>query len=38
MKIIRGFKTELDPNDRQRTALLRHAGVARFAFNWELYT
>jgi putative transposase len=36
MKIIRGFKTELDPNDRQRTALLRHAGVARFAFNWGL--
>jgi putative transposase len=36
MKIIRGFKTELDPNDRQRTALLQHAGTARFAFNWGL--
>ena len=36
MKIIRGFKTELDPNDRQRTALLQHAGTARFAYNWGL--
>ena len=36
MKIIRGFKTELDPNDRQRTALFQHAGVARFVFNWGL--
>ena len=36
MKIIRGFKTELDPNDRQQTALLQHAGTARFAFNWGL--
>lgn len=36
MTIIRGFKTELDPNDRQRTALLQHAGVARFVFNWGL--
>jgi putative transposase len=34
--IIRGFKTELDPNDRQRTALLQHAGTARFAYNWGL--
>lgn len=36
MKIFRGFKTELDPNDRQRTALLKHAGTARFAYNWGL--
>jgi len=36
MKIIRGFKTELDPNAGQRTALLQHAGTARFAFNWGL--
>jgi len=36
MKIIRGFKTELDPNDKQRTTLLQHAGCARFSFNWGL--
>lgn len=36
MKIFRGFKTELDPNDRQRTSLLQHAGVARYAYNWGL--
>ncbi len=36
VKIIRGFKTEIAPNDRQRTALLKHAGVARFAYNWGL--
>ena len=36
MKIIRGFKTELDPNDGQRTSLLQHAGTARFAYNWGL--
>ena len=32
----RAYRTELDPNDVQRTALLRHAGVARFAYNWGL--
>lgn len=36
MKIQRGYKTELDLNDRQRTACLRHAGAARFAYNWGL--
>lgn len=36
MKIVRGYKTELDPNNRQRTLLLKHAGVARFAYNWGL--
>ena len=36
MKIIRGFKTELDPNNHQRTLLLQHAAVARFAYNWGL--
>ena len=36
MKIIRGFMTELDPNDRQWTSLLQHAGTARFAYNWGL--
>ena len=36
MQIQRAYKTELDPNNVQRTALLKHAGCARFAFNWGL--
>src|SRR6266480_4377748 len=36
MKITRGYKTELDLNDKQRTACLQHAGAARFAYNWAL--
>jgi len=36
VKILRGFKTELDPNDVQRTSMLKHAGTARFAYNWGL--
>ena len=36
MKIKRAYMTELDPNNVQRTALLKHAGVARFAYNWGL--
>jgi putative transposase len=36
MLIRRAYKTELDPNNVQRTALLKHAGVARFAYNWGL--
>jgi putative transposase len=36
MKIIRGYKTELDLNDRQRTACAKHAGAARYAYNWGL--
>jgi len=36
MKITRGYKTELDLNDRQRTACVQHAGAARFAYNWGL--
>ena len=36
MNVIRGYKTELDPNNTQRTLLLKHAGVARFAYNWGL--
>ena len=30
------YKTELDPNNNQRTALLCHAGAARVAYNWGL--
>jgi putative transposase len=36
MKITRGYKTELDLNKAQITACLKHAGVARFAYNWGL--
>ena len=36
MKILRAYKTELDPNARQRTDLLKHAGTARVAYNWGL--
>ena len=32
----RAYRTELDPNNVQGTALLRHAGAARFAYNWGL--
>jgi len=30
------YKTELDLNNRQRTHCLRHAGAARFAYNFGL--
>jgi len=30
------FKTELDLNNVQKTACLRHAGAARYAYNWGL--
>lgn len=36
MKVVRGYKTELDLNNEQRTACMKHAGVARFAYNWGL--
>lgn len=36
MKHNRAYKVEIDPNNRQRTALLRHAGAARWAYNWGL--
>ena len=36
MKIARGYKTELDLNNKQKTMCLQHAGAARFAFNWAL--
>lgn len=36
MEIFRAYKVELDPNNVQRTALLKHAGAARFAWNWAL--
>jgi len=36
MIVLRAFKTELDLNNKQRTACLRHTGTARFAYNWGL--
>lgn len=36
MKVVRGYKTELDLNNEQRTACVKHAGASRFAYNWGL--
>ena len=36
MQVVRGYKTELDLNNEDRTACLKHAGAARFAYNWGL--
>lgn len=36
MKILRAYKTELKLNNKQRTACLKHAGAARYAYNWGL--
>lgn len=33
---MRGYKTELDLNHAQITACKKHAGCARFAYNWGL--
>jgi len=36
MKINKAYKTELDPNNRQRSALFNHADAAKKAWNWGL--
>lgn len=36
MKVTRGYRVELDLNNAQKTACLKHAGAARFAYNWGL--
>lgn len=36
MKAYKGFKTELDPSNKQRSLLAENAGAARWAFNWGL--
>ncbi len=36
MIIYRGYQYELDPNNHQRTLLAKHAGCARFVYNWGL--
>lgn len=34
--MFRAYKTELDPNNKQRTWLIRYCGVSRFVYNWSL--
>lgn len=36
MLIQKAYKTEIDPNNKQRTLLMKHAGCARKAWNWAL--
>ena len=36
MKVSKGYKVELKLNNKQKTMLLRHAGAARYAYNWGL--
>ena len=36
MKVYRAYKTEIDPNNKQKTLLVKSVGTARFAFNWAL--
>jgi putative transposase len=36
MIVLRAFKIELNLNNKQKTACVRHAGAARFAYNWGL--
>lgn len=36
MKIVKGYKVELDLNNKQKTACAQHAGAARWAYNWGL--
>ncbi len=36
MNFTRAYKTELDLNDKQATGCKRHAGAARFVYNWGL--
>ena len=35
-KRIRAYKTEIKPNNEQKTLLRMHAGTARVAYNWGL--
>lgn len=36
MQILRAYKTELDPTNKQRSYFRQYAGAARFVFNWAL--
>ena len=34
--MLKGFRTQIKPNNHQRTLFAQHCGVARFAYNWGL--
>ena len=36
LKVVRAYKTELDPTHKQGKLLMQHAGCARWAYNWGL--
>ncbi len=36
MKIVRGYKTELDPTSEQYTFLCQCVGISRFAYSYGL--
>src|SRR5258707_3521444 len=36
MQITRGYRTELDLNNKQITTCKKHAGASRYAYNWGL--
>jgi putative transposase len=36
VKVQKAYRYELKPNNLQKTMLAKHAGVARFAYNWAL--
>jgi len=36
MRIMRAYKTALNPNSQQRGAFMQHSGTARFVYNWAL--
>jgi putative transposase len=36
LRVLRAYKTELDPNNATRTLLRKHAGARRWAYNWGL--
>jgi putative transposase len=36
MLVKKAYRYQLDPNNRQRSFLHQHAGVARFTYNWGL--
>ena len=36
MKIYRAYKTELDPNNVQKSTFVQYCGTARFVYNWAL--
>ncbi len=35
-KVVRSFKTELNPNDKERSLLVQSTGAGRWAYNWGL--